>query len=636
MNSTIRKVINSKFDDLQNAENLEQAVESLRFDCLSNLNERNKDEASRCFWLLLARHAVISRNIAVANLTAIQLNLNKSIMASHSSDLKLNEIDQQTILRYMANYLQIDDERHMKQETANDRNSLMSHEQSTNKFLEKYDWTGALESLGTGSMELWQKDQLKQLVSIMQGKYYETEENFSESIIYYEKSTTQAAHSPRVLLKHLMSSAHDVLENYCSTTTSLRQFWPDYLMACGKFSEAQKYHENQRDIVGQLNCTLLSGELKQDQLVSTLPTRIQQFIDNPDPSIWFEKKTVELVASLGSTLAPNQRKALHDLSNFYSTHNNMLKSCSIDLCLEDLDCFLIKMVCLFEPLKTIQLTTQVGSHHHLTSRLMDYLTQQHNSRTRHKLTQLGDQILFTAYLNLGLIDECLETFARANQKELINMELTIDFISGQINSKHNGSLEMVSPEIRATTLESVRNSLVDENDKDLTTHVITVVIMSLNIFLLKLEINDTYVLNESIPKLETIFRNLCELFNELSFNASDALVRASNGLVAAVKSKLDALIDSNPIREGFQQLIETTAGRCMIEGRYKSAAMLYSQIEDNVNAVKSLMRTGEVDTVINYALLVRDITVNRITINYLRHLGTDQEIIEDFIARSKS
>lgn len=245
------------------------------------------------------------------------------------------------------------------------------------------------------------------------------------------------------------------------------------------------------------------------------------------------------------------------------------------------------------------------------------------------------RILLTRFLKLGLLDELLQLLAQTSQSGDQDFARSLEHIEKLIENRYFNTLDAVNPTLRKTTLEFVLDMLKDEDDKHLTTSVITIVIFTTTIFLIKLDVSDAATVNESMPDLEVAFDFLAKYLKQLTFAASDTLMRATNVLVVAIKSKLDTLADNELIRESFKTLIETVAGKCLIESRYKSAAMLYSQIEDNVSAIKALMRAGEVETVINFALLVRDINVNRIAINYLRHLRVDVKILDNFIARMK-
>lgn len=243
--------------------------------------------------------------------------------------------------------------------------------------------------------------------------------------------------------------------------------------------------------------------------------------------------------------------------------------------------------------------------------------------------------LLMKFLKLGLLDELIQLLAQAPSSGDEGIARSLEHIEKLIENRYFNTLDAVNPVLKKITLDLISRSLQDEDDKDLTMSVITAVIFTITIFLIKLDASDVDMIDRAMPDLEIAFEYLAKYLNTLTFTASDTLVRATNFLVVEIKSKLDILADNELVRDSFKTLIETVAGRCLIESRYKSAAMLYSQIEDNLNAVKALMRAGDVDTVINFALLLRDINVDRITINYLKHLKVDIKIIEEFVARTK-
>lgn len=643
MLATIRDIITLAANDLRTgeAEILADNVARLERECISKIADQTREEVLKHLWLQLAEQGVHLGNVELSLLATSKLKINQLGVLAKSITQGASPFDKRLLaLYYIANYFQLESSLDPKivgvQINTSSSNTIFEHEPSLKFHLDRHDWPAALELIGDKIQSVRHRELVKSLVFYEQAKYYEIDENFNEALLNHEKSATQRSHSPRVIIKHLMSSAQHVLEEYCLTTISLFSFWPKYLVACKRFEAAGEIFKSRKDMLSYTRCAILNGSLKQEEarVLGTLPDKMQEFISDTSTTKWFNKKMVDFIISTSMDLDSTTRALLAELASQNLRHNNISKACSISLCLNQPSRFLNQSTALLNQSKTLQLTTYFGSCHILAINLIDFLIEQYSRQVRGKLAENEPQTLFLACLKLGLLDEALQVFSQDTQRDEKSMELAIEHIEGLIATRHSGSLDNVNPELKGSTISLIHKSLTSENDKDLTTHVITVVILSLTMFLFKLEAKD-HSLDDSIQKLETMFESLGEYFDELSFNASGALVRAANGLVVAVKGKLDALVDSETIRSGFRQLIETTAGRCMIESNYKSAAMLYSQIEDNVNAVKSLMRTGEVDTVINFALLVRDITVNRITINYLKHLRTDPAVVKGFIARSK-
>lgn len=628
---------------------LDRAIQSMRDDlrledelklsgAVRRLEERfSGNLRAERLWLMLIRESVHSSNVQLAKLTAAKLGLNLlSILIKQAANgLSQSEDQKMSIFRYVKNYLQLGDD--TNEITANrDSDTICGHYRSLRLCFERGQWAQAASFVNCNIKSLDQKDLMMRLVHYERAKQEEIQEAFEESLAHYEKSGSHYENLPRLVMKHLMGSANQALQEYCSASEDMKRFWAKFQESSRNYHAALDTYESLNDNLAKLRCSALTGSISllETTIMASLPAKVREFIEDTNWDMRVLAKSASLVVSICADLDPSTRCLLAELASYHMRQNNLLRSSRLQLCLAQSESSLELSRPLLNKFDALYLVALLGSNENLASDLVRLMTESGASQISVKPMREA-QILFFACLKLGLIDEALQVFAKDSSRNEMDLTEASQEIQRLIDDRHSGSLGAINPELSGSTISSIHQSLNNENDKDLTTQVITVVILSITAFLMKLDANEVGSLEHEIPKLEIMFERLAEYFNELTFNASETVVRAANSLIVAVKGKLDAIADSDIIRESFRQLIETSAGRCMIEGRYKSAAMLYSQIEDNVNAVKSLMRTGEVETVINYALLVRDITVSRITINYLKHLGTDVSTIEDFVARSK-
>lgn len=112
------------------------------------------------------------------------------------------------------------------------------------------------------------------------------------------------------------------------------------------------------------------------------------------------------------------------------------------------------------------------------------------------------------------------------------------------------------------------------------------------------------------------------------------LLRSSGRLLDLTKVNMDSISSSDSLRHCVRLLVESLAGRCLMESLYREAASLYGQIGDQLGALKALMRTNDAQLVAQFGLLNSgELAVQRVALNYLRHMKAPAELIEDFELR---
>lgn len=592
-------------------------------------NHSNDDDSSdsiRDFYLQLARESVQLNNIKLAFIAIEKLDVKQMLTivektidgSSHDRYLAMRFLESQ--MGFVPDKMEVTSWLPSEADIADSLNvshnlcrRLLNHHQ---------------QDLDNKSLP---NDHLRSILYNGMASCLELDENFNSSLTYYEKSGTYLENLPRVTIKHLTSSSHRALQQYCATSKELQQFWLKYLIASNNQTESYKFI-SMIDLSGKSN-TLSNFSMSTQHLHSKVPETIQSFVCDPSDAKWHDRKYFGFASDSIASASVETRRAMVEI--LYRGIMN-----------EDYQVIKIWSTCLGFAKKIashslvrdrrlasgLDIVINRGADHDSLYDMIDFIVLS-QCLTPAKIDE--HPRVSQLCLRLGLIDHALH-ISSLNITQLEGSAVSmVEHLHKLYINLFQMSLKNINPLLYTDSLSSMEKLLFKLADEGIAMNVITIVIYSTTLFLLKLDIHDKNAIAPELPKLETIFKFLKSYLENCTFHLSDKLVSATNNLTTAIKNNLDALSDSLIMREAFRKLIETVAGRCMIEGRYKSAAMLYSHIEDNVNAIKSLMRTGEADIVINYAFLVRDFTVNRITINYLKHLKVDTKIIDDFVSKSQ-
>ncbi|XP_074602669.1 intraflagellar transport protein rempA [Brevipalpus obovatus] len=95
--------------------------------------------------------------------------------------------------------------------------------------------------------------------------------------------------------------------------------------------------------------------------------------------------------------------------------------------------------------------------------------------------------------------------------------------------------------------------------------------------------------------------------------------------------KVGRIIDKSEHRS----LLEVLANTALKQGQYFVAAKLFNSIDDRLNSLKSLIRTGDTDKIIQYANIARDKSVFRVAANYLQTINySDDKLIAKFYQKA--
>lgn len=634
-------------DEFVLRENLKLAEEK----CCELYVDLDEVELKRKLWVHLVELSIKLENLQLAELLIAKLGLIQLALLVRSSPQPGNKINDLIALHYVASYFNVEqDLKHKIAAKLRDFNKLttsLDHERLVELHVECGQWNSAFVLIDDDlnpQIRAIRKRNLSNRLAL----HAELEEEFERALINYEQAGGQLENGARLILKQFMNTAYRELRNYCSkNNTRLANFWNQYnLMAFG--DQISLPNSTNLSVSSGVDCAITfyrcgrtkSGtRLFKETILSTIEEEIKTFVADSSANKWFKRRKIESAILAAASLSPSSRSKLAELSRRYDQSNLIFTASGIYVCINQVEAFLSSSLKFLDQLDCLELACQFKSPETILNNMMEYLSRGKKKTNANKKTKKKDgnlirenEVLSKACIELGLIDEAFQIFSCDGFKDEQIIIYAMEYLETQIKT---GSYNNVDPELREVSLSLIRDSLI--GNQILATNVITTVILCITILLHKLDTNNNIMeesLNLFLPKLEVMFEKLSEFFEQATFNTSDIMIRSTNNLVTLVKDKLDFLSDSDIVKKGFRQLVETTAGRCMIEGQYKSAAMLYSHIEDNVNAVKSLMRTGDVTIVMNFSLLVRDITVNKITINYLRHLNVEPKVIEDFIARS--
>lgn len=478
------------------------------------------------------------------------------------------------------------------------------------------------------------------LSSMRQARFFELEEDYNSALEKYEESSTHTDHAVRLILKNHQTSSYTHIKQYLRRDINGQAVLARFATVCGDTATALENFDLLGDQASKVWLTSeFFGLQAAEKLIIHEPLVKSGAFDLSNNNTESEtRQKLRSLAIAGSSLSCGMRRALFQLARLNHYYNQVDKACSLYLCLGQNDIMLQLSDGLARDKK---LSLHLWSSFCGTTRALYTLVAGINNRS---CSKSEDDFGRTAcdgafkmpllYLKLGLFDEVLSAISsHSTRDDSSYIPLVIETLESMIRRRDLRNLADVDPYISPQTLERVYSEIV--YDQSLNTNVITIVMLCCTVFLMKISDTNPTALGQDIERLECIFEPLPKFTHELKFNASGSILKSINFLILAIKEKLSFISDSDIIRESFGGLVVAIAKRCMVEGQYKNAAMLYSSIEDNVNAVKSLMRTGEIDIVINFSLLVKDISVKRITINYLRHHGVDESVIEDFIARSK-
>lgn len=648
MESFIKDLILSNSNSLLVSDgfSLRENVKALEERCKREFAEENEDELFPFLWIKLVDTSLKNQNLKLALLIIAKLKLTQlALILKSTLNSTQSDISHLLTFVYIASHFQMTEHvskfldllRRAQQKIDLD---LDKQKELSYLYINSNQWDEAFRWSDTISHDDNEELLNQQVLSYKLAIQYEIDEEYSQALVYFEKSTTIENNLPRVIIKQFNKSALHELKKYCTSHENLHKFLNDYSSYCDILNtDLHSLHDDTSHLTS-LKIMSLKLEAKEieKRILLSVPNQMRDFILDTSCDKWLNKQKLESMLSMGAILSSSlYRVQIAALASSYYNVNCIRKASSIYLLLNQHELASNMVAQDLETCSGMQLITQFTQPSRLLAHTIDFFHRKQSSKSKNKSTYIkskSSRAIFHACLKLGLINEALIAFAQDPHKDEKVLSTAINLIESSIEERYTRSLDNINPILPKQTFK-ILSILLQERDKIIATHVINIIILSLTITLYKFNTNSIEHTQIFIPHLEIMFSNLSDYFQTSKFHASNGLIRAMNNLITVVKDKLDALSDSDIIRNAFKQIVDSTANRCMIESQYKSAAMLYSKLEDNVSAVKALMRLGEIDIVINYSLLVRDLTVNRITINYLKHLKVDLSVIEDFITRTK-
>lgn len=499
------------------------------------------------------------------------------------------------------------------------------------------------------------------------GHSYESCDNYQRALVSFDEAGCLEKHAIRLIIKNNVGFAERQLKNQIDKfeREDISQMWLECSFACGHHSNDQSLPESLKDMDEKTfdHLLKLTPETIEQQTFNLLPDRIRVFLTNNDAAKWQDRHLVMSISELGSNLSDKMRRCLAKIVSrpqAESGPTDSQKVCSIYKILDEPEL-------LFETMSTkatvsnenyLRLLNNFASQDQLATSLSNLMLNDSLSNTNQARNLKEDQLQSVIYLKLGLLDETLQVSLRLirGEQDISPLVAHIESLARddkpatELSSQLQPDLDELDPELCPETLKGARKVLesiqMSGQQQLAATNVIVYVISCQVIFLRKLDptLTDPEASEQIqqggslslLAKLELMFEHLAGLLQQFDFAVSDGLLRITNELVKVVKFKLELLADCDCIRNTLGQLVESSASKCLMAAKYKQAAILYSHIDDNISAAKALMRTGDLEVVTNFALLVNDIAVNRITINYLRHLGAAETIQQEFISKTSS
>lgn len=619
---------------------LDKSLAKLEDDFKSSALHTNGADSFRLLWRCLAAEGLKRKNIRLVATSLRKLELTP--LEKLIRIVVRPELDESydLLFAYIANYFDCkpDEFVDITIESINATRPKLSNQNLDYQFNENLKflvnsnaWVEAIRYNESRVGEIAISDEHKQI--LLRPLFYEyaqqleSDDDFDAALSYHEKCGTNTIHAPRLIIKQYMESSYSHLENYC-TQNGLEKFWYKFksCLCLNKKSNhiSAPLSSASKPIVGASSDNG-DNDLKRDEKL--LEDVHDKLINSYGPRDWLNIRQTNLeVNKLSLELSCTGLGRL--VGSILPTSDSM-KLSNMYLFLNQPEAFLYHSSEKVATYTGLDLADKHGGRYESAACLIRKLTFEGHKKT--DLSSCEDmapsslRIMFRTYVKLGLFDEALTTLSM-HEFEDADSEL-----SELVKRLESNQFECndVDPRIQTSTMSDYRK-FMDANET-LITDSITILVNLLGVFVSKLESSIMESQSDDGERLDSMFKYTAKVLDDLTFSYSESLLSATNVLIREVKDKLDLISDNEVIRESFRLVIESIASRCMIESRYKSATMLYSQIEDHVKAVKSLMRTGEVETVINYSLLVRDVTVNRITINYLKHLQVEAHVIDDFI-----
>lgn len=660
----------------------------------ANSSTPDNESLLRDLWTQLVKLSVKLHNIDLALLLVPKLKCNRLVKAIQSTlSPKATDFGISASLILVANEFGVEYQGQIDQLLSINRTNkscrLYEYDALIKLFVDEARWLEAFELIDK-VFDRPRAQLNKRRLHFKWARFLETDEYFQDCLKQHEQAQTESDHWMRLLFKSHLDVAPRYIEAYCKQLddldTSRTSLLMDYLQvfahstpgfdraraawSSGKldgFSSTQLFSLVARSSPNQ-------SEWFEGQIVERLgDDKLRKLIGLADfKSNHSDKRSLSGLTVAGACLSSALRGQIGQLACWYLSQGQQqrLKADRLLICLGQYEAYIR---CSNDSerwtrLETISRQPMVDDEL-LASQLCECLARpQVKPGAQSSANNLGFPLL-----KLGLADESLShlTSSLGNAAGRANFGEALEWFWHEIEAKV-GSAEpswaSMDPQISESTLAQVYAYLRGAEQQQaefMATNVIKFVINCLTVYIDKLSCNsngsnqissnlnsnprqaqsDSDKLAEvqqltGLRKLETMFNYLAKYLGDFNFSlgageTGNQLIKATSSLMKLAKSKMDAIRDSELIRDSFRRLVESVASRCMIEARYKQAASLFSQMGNQIEACKCLMRTGDIEIVTKFASLSSDIAVNRITLNYLRHLNAKPEVIRDFIARTQ-
>lgn len=636
-------------------------------------DERNQEKVLINLWNRLIKVSLELENIDLALLVIARLKLTRIARVIQSILMvRANEVAVSVGLAYVAREFGLE---YQPKNQFDEPKSIFSIDILLELLINQGKWSEA-KSLVDGSYKGTKASLMKRRLSFRHAQHLESDESYCDALAKYEEAKVEANHAFRILSKLHLGRVIRELKDYWMTEERKLTILPVHYFETFNWQE---------DVRNNLEEFCLSGELgpiNTVRLISTLSRSDSKRFDMIEDKIIESQANDEVHLAISPLQLRDQNHI--DRKSFLKLINAKIES-SLQIQLAQIACLNLKrnmnsqrVSCYllglnqFESYIRLNETDRLAKMELLARESVDPYTFVSNLpdvlRTRQNAKRVPNSNLSLLLLKLGLVDEALEYVQNSNEIRQNLLSECVGWFGQIVDTKVGQDWSWMDPEICETTLlkfskASNDNLVFDQElqeEQTQATNVIKYVIFALIVFIDKLKKDEDNVQkmendpesefilqekeqqtsNEWLRKLEIMFYYLAKFLKDFTFSvcneeSGQQLVKATSLLMKLSRSKMDSIKDSEIIRDSFRQLVDCIASRCLMEAQYKQAASLFSQMGNHMEACKCLMREGDIGVVIDFALITNDIAVNRITLNYLRHLNAKPEVIRDFIARTK-
>lgn len=647
----------------------------------NDINKRDADEIDKSpLWLELVQISVRQSRLDLALILIGRLKITplarvmQLILVTQAS-----ELNSQLAIHYISNYFGLasdESETIAKLSRKADDKSIHDLEPIFQFWLDAGKWDQIYDFIDDLTNKSLAKNCLK-LMFYEQAMTHEWEENFNDSLKCHDRADSLKTNTLRLALKRFPenSDANQI------EMDSQGEAWVDYATI---FTDSDKIraqldkcdNEDMLEVVPLFRLYLqLDFESANQLALELMPEVIQNYVRGSmdNSKMQNEEQSQQILRDNCSLLTVRQKFQLAEVANHAIERDDFDRAGTILVCLKQ-DKLHLSLIDDDKLLTEASIGSLIRMHEPTNDTSIDLIglfeRQRRIAKSRGKKRfqdkknlEESSPVLAKLCLTMGLLDECLRILIssiRLNKDTSRSSLLeACDSLANEIKDMENSSSSKfgnkqlrqyqsrLSTSIRHETIQLATELLAngEQTDRESISAVITFVVLVLILAIQRKPANNDkkpQTPTEELPeinfwlsRIESLATHLSALLDQFNastaqLSSSDQLVRACSWLLKSAKANFEQISASEIARDCLRQLVQSVAGRCLMEGRYKQAASLHNQIEDYVNAVKALMRLGDLNVVIEYAMLVHDVTVHRISLNFLKHMRAPPELIEDF------